>query len=483
MTRSLATLVLAAGVAAAAIPHKQQLAPGVWAAGFADKYGDANCGWVVTPQDALLIDLPKGMPAGDFLAEAEKLGGKPIRRFILTNPEDKDAAAIEALEKAGVRRVAEAAGVRVIPYSDKLGRPGSAVFVVSQKVLFGGPGVINGPHIRLEGSNTAGWVELLAQLEKLAPVRVVPGFGSWVNKGMLERQRRFLMEVRRQVAYMLSMGRPLSYIEKEVKLPADYYVWMPYDDVRPADVRHVYREVTAPNAPFNGRPPSPSDPKPHALVLIGDRYHEPGHVEPGLQPVFDATGVVPHYFTDVTALNAENLSRVKLLVILRDGMLWPDGVDKPYKIWMTPEQEKAVVDFVEGGGGFLNLHNSMGLYPKDGPYLNLVGGRYIGHGPLERFRVEVVDPKHPVTRGVKTFFAADEQHTPPCDENKVKVLLRNISDDGKTKAAAGWDYEPGKGRLVHLAPGHTREALAEPQFQLLMRNAVNWCLKRHESKP
>ena len=58
---------------------------------------------------------------------------------------------------------------------------------------------------------------------------------------------------------------------------------------------------------------------------------------------------------------------------------------------MTPEQERAVVAFVDAGGGFLNLHNSMGLYPDDGPYLKLVGGRYIGHGHSERFRVEVVD--------------------------------------------------------------------------------------------
>ncbi len=468
---------MAAGVAAAAIPHKQQLAPGVWAAGFADKYGDANCGWVSTPGDTLLIDLPKGMPVTEFLAEVHKLSGKPVKRFILSNPEDKDTAAIEALQKAGLERVKQADGIRYIDYSDKLGRPGGAIFVTAQRVLFGGPGVVNGPRVRLPGSNTAGWVQLLAQLEKLGATRVVPGFGSWANKGILERQHRFLAEVRRQVAYMLSMGRSPEYIEKEVKLPADYYVWMPYDDVIPRDVRHVYSEVTEPNAPFNGHPPSASDPKPHALVLVGDRYHEPGHTEEGLQPVFDATGVIPHYTADVKSLNAETLSHVKLLVILRDGMLWPDGPDKPYKIWMTPEQEKAVVDFVEGGGGFLNLHNSMGLYPKDGPYLNLVGGRYIGHGPLERFRVVVAKADHPVTRGVKPFFAADEQHTPPCDENKVTVLLRNISDDGKTQAAAGWAYEPGKGRLVHLAPGHTREALANPQFNLLMRNAVNWCLK------
>jgi type 1 glutamine amidotransferase len=124
----------------------------------------------------------------------------------------------------------------------------------------------------------------------------------------------------------------------------------------------------------------------------------------------------------------------------------------------------------------LNLHNSMGLYPKDGPYLNLVGGRYIGHGPLERFRVEVVDRRHPITKGVEDYSAADEQHAPPYDEGRVRLLLQNRSDEGKT-AAAGWAYEPGRGRLCHLAGGHTRESWEHPMFQRLLRNAVEWCAR------
>ena len=185
---------------------------------------------------------------------------------------------------------------------------------------------------------------------------------------------------------------------------------------------------------------------------------------------------------DVRALSAENLAKVRLLVILRDGLQRPGPDPRRDFIWMTPEQQRAVVSFVEGGGGFLNLHNSMGLYPADGPYLDLVGGRYVGHGPLERFRVEVVDPDHPVTRGVSGFFVADEQHTPPYDEKRVHLLLRNRSDDGKS-AAAGWVREPGRGRLCHLANGHTREALLHPMYQRLMRNAVRWCLRLEDAEP
>ena len=257
---------------------------------------------------------------------------------------------------------------------------------------------------------------------------------------------------------------------------------MPYDNPIAEDIESVYRELTVPIAPFHGRVPNTSEPRPHALILIGDQPHEPGHLEEGLRPVFEATGVVPHFTVDVNALSAKNLEKVQLLVILRDGLQRPERNSRANFIWMTSEQQNAVAAFVERGGGFLNLHNSMGLYPPGGKYLDLVGGRYVGHGPLERFQVEVVDPDHPVTRGIGEFFVADEQHTPPYDEGRVHLLLRNRSDDGKV-SAAGWVREPGRGRLCHLANGHTREALLHPMFQRLLRNAVRWCLHLESEKP
>jgi len=420
-------MILPALLLAAALPHVEQVTRGVWAVGFSAQHGSANGGWFTTPTETVLIDLD----LHTYRVEVQRITGKPVRATIPEN--------------VPVKRI------------------GRAIYLVSHNVLFAGPEIWNGPPARLEA---------------LHPEFVVPGFGSWGGPELISRQRRFLAELRRQVAYGITMDRPLEAIEQhDVRLPATYYTWMPYDNPRPEDIRHVYSELTVPNAPYNGRPPSPGDNPPHALVLIGDRPHEPEHLEAGLRPALESAGVVPHFAFDVRALSAENLARVRLLVILRDGMMWPAGPSKPSHMWMTPEQEKAVVDFVHGGGSFLNLHNAMGLSPKDGPYLDLIGGRYIGHGPLERFRTEVADPNHPITQGVSDYFAADEQHTPPYDEKKVHLFLRSRSDDGKT-AAAGWAYEPGRGRLVHLAGGHTRDALEHPMYQRLLHNALNWCLRR-----
>jgi type 1 glutamine amidotransferase len=494
-----------------ALPHRDQLAPGIHAAGFSDRYHSANCGWVALAGETLLIDLPRGMPVPDFLALVTASTGKPARTLVLTHTQDGDLPMLRSLLERGITRVLtspetrdrllatpgaiDPAIVRALSERTAIGdsstpvdflsldEAGGAVYLPGKAILFAGPLVINGPRAPLTGRDTERWIAALRRLEALEPARVVPGFGSWGGPEIVARQRRFLTELRRQVGYHIAQGRPLAGLRDQVRLPIEELVWMPYDTPIAEDVASVYRELTVPIAPFHGHPPTATDHRPRALILIGDQPHEPGHVEEGLRPAFEATGVVPHFAVDVNALSAENLARVQLLVILRDGLQRPDKDSHSNFIWMTAEQENAVVAFVERGGGFLNLHNAMGLYPPGGRYLDLIGGRYIGHGPLERFRVEVVDPDHPVTRGVGAFFVADEQHTPPYDEGRVQLLLRNRSDDGKVVAAAGWVREPGRGRLCHLANGHTREALLHPMYQRLLRNAVRWCLRLEDPEP
>jgi hypothetical protein len=504
--------VLSSLAASSLLPHHEEIAPAVHATGFAAAHGSANSGWIELRDSVLLVDLPRGIALDDYLAEVKNLSGKSADRLALTRYQLGDEAIVESALESGIKEVIVTRGiaedlvmrsrhlspaqlriytdtkrivdgsltVEYIPVDGAAAKGAAALHLPNRDAVFAGPSGVNGSRAVLEGSNSARWVNAIRRLEALKPQHVVPGFGSWGDAHVLARMRWYLVELRRQVAYGLALGLQPEVIFPTVRVPAEYSVWIPYDNPRIEDVTHVYREMTAPEAPFDGRPPRRDDTQVRALVLIADRYHEPEHIEVGLRKVFKTTGVVPHFTFDTRALSAENLSHVKLLVILKDGMLWPDGTErgKKYKIWMTPEQEEAVVDFVEQGGSFLNLHNSMGLYPKDGPYLNLVGGRYIGHGPLERFRVLVTDPEHPITQGVEDFSVADEQHTPPFDEGKVHVFLRSRSDDGKREAAAGWAYEPGRGRLAHLAPGHTREAMEHPMFQRLIRNAIDWLIER-----
>ena len=497
-----------APAASSLLPHLERVSPNVFAAGFADKYRSANCGFFAADNGSVLIDLPRGIAVADFVREVERLTGRPPRRLLLTHADKDDLDPVTELVAAGIQEVIATPAtrvelmrhgqpssnlpLRVVDTPTDVGTAGSpidflpadasaaascaAVELPREGVLFAGPLVVNGPRARLAGSETAQWLNQLQMLEGRKGATVIPGFGSWTLRDSIARQRRFLEELRSQVGYAIALGKPPEALEKHVRISPDFQVWMPYDNPVAEDLLSVYRELTVPNAPFSGREPRSDDGRAHALVLIGDGPHEPAHLEQGLAPALAAAGIVPHFTVDVRALSAENLSRVKLLVVLRDGLMRPTDDPKSFYCWVTRAHEEAVVDFVERGGGFLNLHNALGLYPAEGPYLKLAAGNYIGHGPLERFRVEALEPAHSITRGIAPFTVADEQHTPVVERDRVRLILQSRSDGG-VLGDAGWVCEPGAGRLCHLACGHTREALLHPTYQQLLRNAMRWCLK------
>src|SRR5262245_26720203 len=78
--------------------------------------------------------------------------------------------------------------------------------------------------------------------------------------------------------------------------------------------------------------------RPRALALIGDRYHSPTYIRDNLAPAFLRENIPITFIENVEALSAAALKEYQLLVILRDGMNWPDGYDKPPVKWMTDAQ-------------------------------------------------------------------------------------------------------------------------------------------------
>jgi type 1 glutamine amidotransferase len=491
----------------------RELAPGVFVLGSSQKFNAENLGWVVLEDRVILVGVPDPQRIPRLLEQIAQTSSKPIGAAIVLQARSVDLESASAFARRGIDIVIQKDGATVLraafervpadvatsarnhirEFADRVelgngqhkievidvGRfagPGVAVAYLSQpRILFVGALCVHGPRAELAGTDTLGWLSALSKLQGLPCRTVVPGRGSVGDASLLEREQRFLRELRRQVGHLVAQSRSLEDIVKEVKITSDYLVWMPYDHPTREDVEHVYRELTVPLAPFGIRDTLAVDSRPKALVLIGDSPHDPGHIEAGLRRALGGAGIVPYIAVDVRTLSAENLRQVQLLVMLRDGVIWPDGRDKAAVSWMTMEQQQAVVNFVEGGGGLLALHNSTALYPENGPFLKLIGGTYMGHGPLERFRVSVRDRSHPITQGVNDFEVADEQHTPTTDRTRVHLLLESRSSEG-TMGVAGWVHQVGRGRVCYLANGHTREAQNHPEFQKLLQNAALWCL-------
>ena len=243
--------------------------------------------------------------------------------------------------------------------------------------------------------------------------------------------------------------------------------------------------------------------KARALALIGDRYHNADYIRVGLDKVFGPLGVKVDYTIQYDAISRELLGKYQLFLILRDGMIWPDGYLGPdayaayeqgfenknefptvkSESWITEEQGAAIQEFVKAGNGFYPLHNSSHISLSSKNYREVMGGAYIGHPTLRPFKVHITNRSHPIMQGVEDFYVTDEQHYVAYDKDRKYILAESENTDGLNyeghgaKSIAAWAYEYGKGRVAFTAVGHTIHALWVPQHLELQKRTVRWLLK------
>ena len=243
--------------------------------------------------------------------------------------------------------------------------------------------------------------------------------------------------------------------------------------------------------------------KARVLALVGDRYHNPDYIRVGMDKVFESLQLNADYTIQYASLSRELLKNYQLLLILRDGMIWPDGylgpdaytayeqgfenkaefpAAKPQS-WMTEEQGAAIQEFVKAGNGFYALHNSSHISLSSKNYRDVMGGAYVGHPTLRPFKVYIKNHDHPITSGLKDFIVNDEQHFVTYDKDPKYILAEsdnldrlNYEDHG-SKSIAAWAYDYGNGRVAFTAVGHTIHALWVPEHVELQKRVIRWLLK------
>jgi type 1 glutamine amidotransferase len=156
--------------------------------------------------------------------------------------------------------------------------------------------------------------------------------------------------------------------------------------------------------------------------------------------------------------------------------------------WIQPHQGKAVKDFVSNGGSVLFYHNVTYISPHNDDFRDVLGAVTQNHPPIRKFKVKIVNPDHPITRGVSDFIVTDEQHFMTYQKDPKHLLLQSVNEDGLTftnqgkdlgtTSAAGWAYDYGKGRVCYLAPGHLLTDLWNPEYEKLQKNAVKWLMRQ-----
>jgi hypothetical protein len=129
--------------------------------------------------------------------------------------------------------------------------------------------------------------------------------------------------------------------------------------------------------------------------------------------------------------------------------------------------------------GILVLHHALLTYGEWSFWSDLVGIRnrelgsfHIGTDVL----VHIVDPDHPITRGMEPWDVTDETYV--MDEPDAGSDFLLTVDHPHSMRAIGWTRTLGKARVFCLQSGHDNEAYTNPGFRKVLERGIQWCARR-----
>ena len=255
--------------------------------------------------------------------------------------------------------------------------------------------------------------------------------------------------------------------------------------------------------------PATADDKIRVLIIDGQNNHNWKDSTPILQQFLEKTGrftidvaTTPDAKAPKDAWDSFRPEFSKYAVVLSNynGQPWPERV------------QKALEEYVDGGGGLVNVHaanNSFAGWPaynkmiglgwrdnKFGDRVTVDGGGAIvrtakgqgpgaGHGPQHAYKITVRDPNHPVTQGMPRdwMHVKDELYhgqRGPAEDMHILATAYSAKDKGGTGTNEPmiWVIPYGKGRVFTTVLGHAMgnefDAMRCVGFQTVVARGAEW---------
>lgn len=156
--------------------------------------------------------------------------------------------------------------------------------------------------------------------------------------------------------------------------------------------------------------------------------------------------------------------------------------DMPKTISET--EKKSYYKLLKLGKGLVFLHHSQCSYQDWDEYKTIVGGKYHEEKNTPQtstyqhditFTVKIADSKHPVTKGIKDFKILDEVYGNTEVLPGVTLLL--TTDHPQSSKIIGWTHQKENSRIVYIQPGHDKNGWFNPNYQKLIRQAIQYVSK------
>jgi type 1 glutamine amidotransferase len=135
-----------------------------------------------------------------------------------------------------------------------------------------------------------------------------------------------------------------------------------------------------------------------------------------------------------------------------------------------------LVSYLERGKGLVTIHWANGAMPYWPGFLNIVGrAQQSKHDKRGPFTVKIVNPDHPITRGLKDFETDDELFFDTKEGDRpITILASARSNIQNQDFPMAMTVQYGKGRVVNITLGHDVRALQTPGTSELIRRGAAW---------
>jgi uncharacterized protein len=150
--------------------------------------------------------------------------------------------------------------------------------------------------------------------------------------------------------------------------------------------------------------------------------------------------------------------------------------------WEQPSPGKVAREnlqrLVNQGTGLMLVHFACGAWQDWPEFKNLAGRvwdpKLRAHDPRGPFTVDIVDPEHPITRGLDSFETDDELYTCLVGDLPVHVIASAKSKVDDIHYPMAFVFNHGEGRVFHTVLGHDVQAITNSTVPELLRRGCAW---------
>jgi len=209
---------------------------------------------------------------------------------------------------------------------------------------------------------------------------------------------------------------------------------------------------------------------PAKVLFLGDNgHHKPSERYAQIAPILKQRGIDLTYTDRMSDLNPKTLGAYDGLLIYSNEKA------------ISPEQEKALLEYVRGGRGLIPIHCASYCFHNSPQYIRLVGGQFQKH-KTGTFKTRTVDASHPLMKGLAPFETFDETYVHT--KLGADIHLFQVRPESGPGGYGGDGEEPwtwvrteGDGRVFYTAYGHDERTWGQAGFHDLLERGIRWATR------